>query len=115
MLKKRVEAADAVASEFLKAERVIDEAAQSAAVCVATMLAQRASAGLPVATGLDALQAMSEVASDLIRVREKAVQAHRMLVDVRRDIGLARMYGDPPCPPASAVDRSSPPILAVVA
>ena len=112
MLKERRHAADTVAIHFLKAEAAADEAAMLTSECVSICLRQRLAANLPVGTGIDALQLLSDAASDMMRARQRMVEAHRALVETKGAIGL-RAYGDEaPCPP-SAVARS--PILAAVA
>ena len=102
MLKERRQATDKVTLDFLKAEAAVDNAALLAASCVATLLQQRAAANLPVATGVAALQLVSDAASDIIKARQRFVDAHRALVSVRTEIGLAGFYnyGDEgECPP----------------
>lgn len=107
MLKQRREAARLVAVDFLEAERAADAAAEKAAACVATMLAQRAAAGLPVDTGLEALRLVSDAANDLVRSRQRLVEAHRLLVEARTGIGL-RAYGDESeCPDGFASTTAS--------
>lgn len=113
MLKERRHAVDTVAAHFLKAEAAADEAAMLASECVSTFLRQRLAAKLPVGTGLDALQLLSDAASDMMRARQRMVEAHSALVDTKGAIGL-RGYGDEGCPPSSAEDRG-PVILAAVA
>lgn len=105
MLKQRRKAAETVTAEFLKAEEAIDAAARHAASCMTTMLDQRAEANLPIGTGLQALQLISEASADLLRARQQFAQAHKALVEVRSQIGLSFMYGDESeCPPAPAAD-----------
>ena len=100
MLKQRRHAADLVTAEFLKAEQSVDAAAQMAASCVSTLLQQRAAANLPVSTGIGALQLISDASADLIRARQRFVEAHGALVAVRTEIGLGFLYGDESeCPP----------------
>jgi hypothetical protein len=114
MLKERRQATDRVTADFLKAERAADEAAICAADCVATMLRQRASARLPVTTGLDALELVSDAAADLVRARQRLVEAHKALVTVRSDIGMGPFYAfgdDDACPPAEG--RAAPPVTLV--
>lgn len=116
MLKQRMAAAEKVAADFLTAEKAVDFAATQAAVCVATMLTQRAEANLPVGVGLEALRVISEAAGDMVNARQRFIEAHRLLVEARADIGL-RAYGDESeCPD----DFASPmgvkaPLLAAVA
>lgn len=103
MLRKRRLAAEAVGARFVALEAAVDAAAAMAADCTATMLQQRCNAGLPIATGLDALQLVSEAGADLVRARRRLVEAHAALVEVRTSIGLRAMYGDElDCPPAIA-------------
>ena len=102
MLKARLQAADAVAIDFIKAEGAADRAALLTASCVATMLKVRAEANLPVDTGMLALQLVSDAAADLIRARQRMVEAHAALASVRDQIGLRAhvAYGDEGnCPP----------------
>ena len=118
MLKERRQATDMVTVEFLKAEAAVDQAALLAATCVATLLQQRAAANLPVATGLEALQLVSEASSDIIRARQRFVDAHRALVSVRAEIGLANFYkyGDEgECPPNEGALRAEVPMHLVAA
>ena len=119
MLKERRLAANRVGSVFLKTDAAADDAAMLAATCMATMLKARAEARLPVGTGAHALQLVSEAAADLVRARQKLVDAHVALMDVRNGIGLREFhaYGDVvPCPSATLEDRVvGTPRLAAVA
>ena len=112
MLKERRRAVDTVAAHFLKAETAADEAAMLTSECVSVFLRQRQAANLPVGTGIEALQLLSDAAGDLMRARQRMVEAHRALVDTKGAIGL-RAYGDEmECPPSGI---TSTPILAAVA
>lgn len=114
MLKERRRAAELVTTDFLKAESAVDAAAMHAMACVTTMLAQRAEARLPVTVGLEALQILSEAATEMVQVRQRFIKAHALLVDARADIGV-RAYGDQSeCPP-DYMGASSAPRLAAVA
>jgi len=116
MLKQRREAATLVATDFLKAEKAIDDTAHLTATCLSTMLQVRSAAGLPIDTGIEALDLMSELALDAVRLRQRFVSAHRALANVRDEIGLARMYGDEiPCPTGTLVAAPTRPHLAVAA
>ena len=101
MLMQRTRAAQLVAADFLKAESSVDEAAIAASACVCTMLAQRAAAKLPVTVGVKALELVSQASADLIRARQRFIEAHALLVEARADIGLQTVaYGDESeCPP----------------
>lgn len=113
MLKERRRAVDTVGAYFLKAEAAADEAAMLTSECVSTFMRQRVAANLPVGTGTDALQLLSDAASDMMRARQRMVAAHRALVETKSAIGL-RAYGDEGCPP-SALDERPPVMLAAVA
>lgn len=116
MLKERRHATDMVTTDFLKAEAAVDEAAQLAATCVSTLLQQRVAANLPVGTGSAALQMVAEASMDIIKARARFVEAHRALVEVRRDIGLGQFYGFgdvSECPPNEGALREAPRLSAV--
>ena len=121
MLKERRHATDMVTADFLRAEAAVDEAAQLAAACVSTLLQQRVAANLPVGTGSAALQMVAEASMDIIKARQRFVDAHRALVEVRRDIGLGQFYGFgdvSKCPPNEGALREAQtgaPRLAAVA
>jgi len=93
MLNERRSAVQRVTADFRKAERAVDEAAMMAASCVATMIAERAAAKLPVTTGLDVIDRVMESAADLVRARRRLMETHAELVLVREGIGI-RAYGD---------------------
>ena len=106
MLRQRRDATNAVTTIFLKAEAAVDQAAMLAASCVSTLLQQRVAANLPVGTGTAALQMVSQASFDMINARQRFVEAHRALIDVRHDIGLGQFYGygdTAECPPNEGV------------
>jgi len=119
MLKQRRDATDKVTTDFLKAEAAVDHAAMLAASCVSTLLQQRVAANLPVGTGVLALQMLSQASLDIINARQRFVEAHRALVDVRSEIGLGQFYGygdTAECPPNEGALRADGPVrLAAVA
>ncbi len=119
MLKQRRDATDKVTLDFLKAEAAVDHAAMLAASCVSTLLQQRVAANLPVGTGVAALQMISQASLDIINARQRFVEAHRALVDVRAEIGLGQFYGygdTAECPPNEGALRAETPVrLAAVA
>ncbi|MGU3389933.1 sigma factor-like helix-turn-helix DNA-binding protein [Sphingomonas sp. M1A8_2b] len=119
VLKERRNATDRVTIEFLKAEAAVDQAAMLAASCVSTLLQQRIAANLPVGTGVAALQMISQASLDIINARQRFVEAHQALVQVRTDIGLGQFYdyGDTAeCPPNEGALRADTPLrLAAVA
>ncbi len=119
MLKQRRDATDKVTIDFLKAEAAVDEAAMLAASCVTTLLQQRVAANLPIGTGTVALQMVSQASLDIINARQRFVDAHRALVEVRAEIGLGQFYGygdTAECPPNEGALRAEMPVrLAAVA
>lgn len=119
MLKQRRDATDKVTTDFLKAEAAVDHAAMLAASCVSTLLQQRVAANLPVGTGVLALQMVSQASLDMINARQRFVEAHRALVEVREEIGLGQFYGygdTAECPPNEGALRADSPVrLAAVA
>jgi len=115
MLKERRLAADLVASEFLKVEAATDQATLLAANCMATMLDQRTKAKLPVGTGLEAIRLISDASADLVRARQRLVEAHAALSKTRDDIGLSAFaYGDQSeCPEVRYVTGAAHKLVAV--
>lgn len=116
MLNERRRATDTVTVDFLKAEAAVDEAAQLAASCVSTLLQQRLAATLPLGTGSAAIQLVADASMDMMKARQRFVDAHRALVEVRHDIGLGRFYGYgdvSDCPPAGALGVEVPRLSAV--
>ncbi|QNA86171.1 hypothetical protein G4G27_20935 [Sphingomonas sp. So64.6b] len=114
MLKERRQANDIVTRDFLQAEAATDRAATQAAQCMVTMLQARQTANLPVGTGIEALRLVSEGASALVKARQSFVEAHRILADVRAEIGITG-YGDSSeCPPTEGT-LATPHRLAAVA
>ena len=93
MLKKRVSAVHAVANAFIATEGLVDRAATEAVRCMAVMMEQRASADLPMPTGMDALAHVSRATALLVQARQSFIDAHLCLDQVPRQIGLERMYG----------------------
>ncbi len=123
MLRERRRAADRVANDFLEAEAAVDKAAMLTASCMATLMQQRVAANLPLGTGAAALQMVSQASFEMVAVRQRFIEAHRALVDVRTEIGLGQFYGygdTAQCPPNEgalrlAGDLGSPVHLAAVA
>jgi len=102
MLRERRRAADRVANDFLEAEAAVDKAAMLTASCMATLMQQRVAANLPLGTGAAALQMVSQASFEMVAVRQRFIEAHRALVDVRTEIGLGQFYGygdTAECPP----------------
>jgi DNA-binding CsgD family transcriptional regulator len=93
MLRERRRAADKVTNDFLEAEAAVDKAAMLTASCMATLMQQRVAANLPLGTGAAALQMVSQASFEMVAVRQRFIEAHRALVDVRTEIGLGQFYG----------------------
>lgn len=107
MLKERRAAAEAVRSSFLPAEHSQDQAAIQAARCLATALEVRASANLPLGSGLDAIAHLSRGTALAVEARQSFIEAHKKLVEIPQEIGLGAVgWGDsggcPPIDPPSA-------------
>ncbi|MEG3171070.1 hypothetical protein U1708_02475 [Sphingomonas sp. ZB1N12] len=108
MLRERRRAADRVANDFLEAEAAVDKAAMLTASCMATLMQQRVAANLPLGTGAAALQMVSQASFEMVAVRQRFIEAHRALVDVRTEIGLGQFYGygdTAECPPNEGAIR----------
>lgn len=115
MLKERREAVARVTADFLKAETAIDQAARHAAACMSTMLDQRATARLPLNTGLRALELMNEVAALLVKARQLSIETHGALAVLPEEIGI-RGFGDTSeCPAMATAAPAAPSHLRVVA
>ncbi len=123
MLRERRRAADKVTNDFLEAEAAVDKAAMLTASCMATLMQQRVAANLPLGTGAAALQMVSQASVEMVAVRQRFIEAHRALVDVRTEIGLGQFYGYgdvAECPPNEgalrvATDFDAPVHLVAVA
>lgn len=115
MLKQRRAAVEAVRETFLPAEAASDAAAIQAARCLATALEMRASANLPIGTGLDAIALLSRGASQAVEARQALIEAHAKLVQIPGEIGLGVVgWGDSGgCPPIKASDEAPVPLRAV--
>jgi len=65
------------------------------------------------------LQMLSQASLDIINARQRFIEAHRALVDVRAEIGLGQFYGygdTAECPPNEGALRAEGPVrLAAVA
>ncbi|RJF90293.1 hypothetical protein [Sphingomonas cavernae] len=114
MLKQRRAAADAVRATFLPAEHAQDQAAIRAARCLATALEARATANLPLGTGVDAIAHLCRGTALAVEARQSFIAAHRALSVLPADIGLGVVaWGDSGgCPDIEPTGRAS---LAAVA
>lgn len=109
MLKQRRNAADAIRAEFLPAEKAADEAAIRAARCLATALEARASSGVPIGTGLAAINHLARSAALALEAREAMIEAHRELADLPKIVGLDEIWGPTSdCPKGDISDKPEP-------
>ena len=115
MLKQRREAVARVAADFLKLEAAADQAAILGAECLRTMIDVRGAARLPIDTGLDAIQMVMDATADLVRVRQKLIDAHAELAKVRDGIGVRSFGDESECPQLTAMEPAGGVHLKVVA
>jgi hypothetical protein len=115
MLNQRRAAVEAVRDTFLPAEAASDAAAIQAARCLATTLEMRATANLPIGTGLDAIALLSRGASQAVEARQSLIEAHAKLAEIPDQIGLATVgWGDSGgCPPVHASADAPAPLRSV--
>lgn len=96
MLKHRLAAVQAVRAEFLPAEQATENSVVFGARCIATMVEQRAAAGLPLTIGLDELDLMLEAVKAAVAARRAMLTAHVAMAKLPGQIGI-RAFG-PDCP-----------------
>lgn len=114
MLNQRHEAAKAVASELLPAERDVDAAIVRNSRLTIAVVEGRRRCKLPLQTGQEGLTLIADATTRLIEARELLAKAHASFRATQDEVGLqAFSYGDvSECPPSTA---ESPPRLTVVA
>lgn len=103
MLNQRHEAARAVASELLPAEKDVDAAIVRNAKITIAVVEGRRRCKLPLTAGQDALDLVSQATSRLVEARGLLAQAHAAFRVTQDEIGLrAVSYGDATeCPPST--------------
>jgi hypothetical protein len=105
MLNQRLTAARAVAIQLYQTEAAIDAALASTAELNALLPKARMDANISAALGHDALQCTGLSLTALIEARRAMVEAHRLLDEARKDIGLReRNFGGGMLKP-SAIDQ----------
>lgn len=104
MLNQRNEAARAVATELLPAEREVDSAIVRNAKMTIAVVEGRRKCKLPLGTGQEGLQFVTEATARLVEARTLLARAHAAFRTTQTEIGLqAFSYGDiSDCPPPSA-------------
>lgn len=115
MLNQRHQAATAVASELLPAEKEVDSAiVRNAKVAIAVVEGRR-KCNLPLSAGQEGLNLIANATLRLVEARELLAQAHVAFRSTQDEIGLqAFSYGDVgPCPPSTA--EAGPAPLTIVA
>lgn len=103
MLNQRHEAARAVASELLPAERELDSAIVRSAKVTIAVIEGRQKCKLPLDAGQEGLDLVARATTRLVEARALLADAHAAFRATQAEIGLtAFSYGDEqPCPPTS--------------
>ncbi|WP_242184628.1 hypothetical protein [Sphingomonas sp. CARO-RG-8B-R24-01] len=97
MLKERREATRNVAAALRPVEQASDQFTAMTARCIATMLEERAKAGLPFELGAAAFKLAAETMTSSLENRERLLHLHGLLKAIPAQIGI-RGYGDNGCP-----------------
>jgi hypothetical protein len=115
LLNQRHEAARAVASELLPAERDVDSAIVRNSKLAIAVVEGRAKCNLPLTSGQEGLALVTNATARLVEARALLAEAHIAFRATQSEIGLqAFNYGDvSPCPPSKGADVAPP--LAIVA
>jgi hypothetical protein len=114
LLNQRHEAAMAVASELLPAEKEVDSAIIRNARLTIAVVEGRRKCRLPLTSGQDGLNLVTQATARLVEARALLAQAHLAFRETQNEIGLqAFSYGDiSECPPSSAEEKSPLKIVA---
>lgn len=107
MRQKRLSAARKVAVSLFEAEREIDSAVASTAGLLKRAVEARVEANLPAVMGQDALDALGEAVTSLLRSRRQVVAAHQGFEVAKDQMGLKTLaWGDQfPKPPIGETDE----------
>jgi hypothetical protein len=113
LLNQRHQAAQAVASELLPAEREIDSAIVRSAKLTIAVIEGRRKCKLPLTAGQEGLDLVTQATVRLVEARAFLAEAHGAFRATQTEIGLqAFSYGDiSECPPSSA--EAAPPLKVV--
>lgn len=98
MPKTRIEAAHAVAHVFLPAEKAAQDTATRGALCIATIIEQRAKAQLSPSIGAEALALIAAATEQAVAAANNFANAHQLLAELSDDLGLPMTFG-PDCEP----------------
>lgn len=103
MLNQRLEAARAVATELLPAEKDVDAAIVRNAKLAIAVVEGRRRLKLPLATGHEGLEFVTQATLRLVEARSLLAQAHTAFRSTQAEIGLrAVSFGDEQeCPPTT--------------
>ena len=113
MLNQRHEAATAVASELLPAEKEVDSAIVRNARLTIAVVEGRRRCKLPLATGHEGLDLVTRATAHLVEARGFLAQAHLAFRRTQQEIGLqAFSYGDISECPSSAEEATPLKIVA---
>ena len=85
-----------VGRSIVAASRSADAAAEESARCIAALIEQRRTRGLPLATGLDELDLLAVALRTQLAARAELIGARLALVKLPRTLGVSG-YG-PSCP-----------------
>jgi hypothetical protein len=103
MLKVRLDAAKAVAEDFMPAEAAVEEAFQRVVSLLNTMCKARVAANLPMQTGRREFDHISSALHHIGEARSQILCAHEALVETRGQVLPTISFGDNgSCPPGSA-------------
>ena len=99
----------AVHADFLPAEASTDRAAAQTARLLATLLEQRAAAGLAIGTGAPLIRKLSKSLAAQIEAREQFIMAHKLAAALPAQLGITpTQFGDTePCPAATGWQRDA--------
>jgi len=113
LLNQRHEAARAVASELLPAERDVDDAIVRNSKLTIAVIEGRRTCKLPLTAGQEALTFVTKANAHLVEARALLAEAHAAFRETQAEIGLqAFSYGDiSDCPPSSG--EATPPLRVV--
>lgn len=78
---------------FVASEKLADQASLQIAVCQSRMQIAAGELGVPIATGLRALEKVSEANALMVRARHLIIQAHPLMKKIPGEIGLDDGYG----------------------
>lgn len=78
---------------FVSSEKLVDQASLQIAMCQSKMQVAAGELEVPVATGLRALQKVSEANALMVRARQLIIEAHPLMKKIPGEIGLDNGYG----------------------